>query len=55
MKNTIIALAIFAVLTSSCGSSSETPANTDSTSVAQDTMACDTTKCDTTCTDSVKK
>ncbi len=55
MKNTFIALAIFAVFASSCGSSNEAPATTDSTSVAQDSMACDTTNCDTTCVDSVKK
>ncbi len=55
MKNTLIALAIFAVFASSCGSSNEAPATTDSTSVAHDSTGCDTTNCDTTCADSVKK
>ena len=55
MKNSILALTIFAVFATSCGSSPEAPATTDSTAVAQDSMACDTTKCDTTCADSVKK
>jgi len=55
MKKVFLALTIFTVIASSCGSSStdETVTN-DSTLVKQD--SCDTTKCDTTCVaDSVKK
>ena len=57
MKKVFLALTIFTVIASSCGSSStDGTVNNDSTSVKQDTMACDTTKCDTTCVaDSVKK
>jgi len=55
MKNILIALAIFAVFASSCGSSNEAPATTDSTSVAQDSTTLDTTNSDTTSVDSVKK
>lgn len=57
MKKVFLALTIFTVIASSCGSSStDGTVNNDSTSVKQDSMTCDTTKCDTTCVaDSVKK
>jgi len=57
MKNVFLALTIFTVIASSCGSSStDGTVNNDSTAVKQDSMACDTTKCDTTCVaDSDKK
>lgn len=57
MKKVFLALTIFTVIASSCGSNSaDTTVPNDSTTVKQDTMACDTTKCDTTCVaDSVKK
>ena len=57
MKKVFLALTIFTVIASSCGSNSaDGTVPNDSTTVNQDTMACDTTKCDTTCVaDSVKK
>ena len=58
MKKVFLALTIFTVIASSCGSSStDGTVNNDSTAVKQDSMTCDTTKCDTTCVadSSVKK
>lgn len=57
MKKVFLALTIFTVIASSCGTSStDGTVTNDSTSVKQDSMTCDTTKCDTTCVaDSDKK